>query len=290
MVYWSEVCPVDNACDFSLIDRVIARYRDGGKKIVLDVATMGFPLSIGNNLVSATPVWVMADVSGYDIKSRSLGSSQVERVIRVPDFRDPKFLQAVANFVSKLKRYDGNPSVAQVRIATGMMGEDNPPIGPVGRPVNGISETEWLMFTIKTARLYFSAFQHTQLEFDIGRLSWMGVRGSAVDGAEVDNFLRELFAHRAMLAFDGLSPEVINELRDPSRATGSKKSISYLMRYKSWGGSIGLEAVGPASSPRMTDHAAIAEAVHVIEPDRVVLFGDEWSPAGQVLLNALGYH
>ncbi len=192
--------------------------------------------------------------------------------------------------MQQLIRYDGNPGIAQIRIGTGMMGEDNPLIGPVMAPVNDFSERGWLDYTRKVAELYFSNFSKTELEFDIGRLSWMAARGSAADRDRVDRFVGELQAHHAMLAFNGLSSDCAAALEHPDPRDGLGQSLRYLQAYKAHGGHIGLEAIGPATAPLMHDTAAIASVVRMMKPDRIVLFSDVPADKGTALLTALGYH
>ncbi|HUZ64016.1 MAG TPA: hypothetical protein VMU82_09950, partial [Acetobacteraceae bacterium] len=44
LVYWSRLCPTAGRCDFSLIDKVLRYWGARGKKVVLGVATVGFPI------------------------------------------------------------------------------------------------------------------------------------------------------------------------------------------------------------------------------------------------------
>src|SRR5579864_5029408 len=66
MVYWSTLCPQADSCDFSLIDKTLDYWGRRGKKVLLAVATMGFPDSLPvhgtETLVGATPDWVLAKV------------------------------------------------------------------------------------------------------------------------------------------------------------------------------------------------------------------------------------
>ena len=57
-----------------------------------------------------------------------------------------------------LSRYDGNANIAQIRIATGLMGEDNPLIGPVLASAAGFGEQSWLRYSTALSRVYFSEF------------------------------------------------------------------------------------------------------------------------------------
>lgn len=290
IVYWSSLCPRKGECDFSLIDSSINYWRERGKKIILDVATIGYPLQTDEGRQSATPDWVLNGVRTYAIDTRILATEAREGRQDMPDFRDPAFVDAVADLVAHLARYDGNPNIAQIRIGTGLMGEDNPLMGPLSAPVNGLTEQDWLEYTTKIAALYFAKFKNTQLEFDIGRLSWMSARGGDSDRAQVGLFLDVLLSKHVLLAFDGLSIDCANKILNPDPRNGVSVSLHYLESYKKRGGEIGLEAIGPAYSPGMSDTAALAFVVRAIKPDRLVLFADIDSEKGAKLTKALNYH
>jgi hypothetical protein len=290
IIYWSTLCHEKGHCDFGLIDQAVAYWQQRHKRIVLDVATIGFPLVTSTGVQSATPDWVMKGLRTYSLQTRFLSSTPQQDVAVMPDFRDGRFLAAVTDLVHQLKRYDGNPGISQIRIATGMMGEDNPLIGPLTAPVDDFSERGWLDYTRQMAELYFTTFSKTELEFDIGRLSWMAARGSAADRDRVGRFVAELQAHHALLAFDGLSSDCAAALEHPDPRNGIGQSLRYLQAYKANGGHIGLEAIGPATAPLMRDTAAIASVVRTIKPDRIVLFSDVPASNGTALLTALGYH
>jgi hypothetical protein len=291
LVYWSTLCPEEGHCDFGLIDRTLRYWQTQHKQVVLDVAIDGYPISTPSGLQTATPAWVLANVHTYIWQTKLLGEGPQEVPAVMPDFTDKRFLAEVAALVHQLQRYDGNPAISQIRIATGLMGEDNPLIGPVMASAAGFSERDWLDFTRRVAPLYFAAFHRTELEFDIGRLSWMAARGSPVDRYDVDQFIGELLKHRVLLAFDGLGSECLRqiELSDPRNGIG--QSLRYLREYKSHSGRIGLEAIGHASAPQMRDVQAVVDVVRTIKPDRLVLFSETTGgqrPLDQ-LLTALGY-
>ena len=248
IVYWSSLCPRKGECDFSLIDSSINYWHERGKKIILDVATIGYPLQTDEGQLSATPDWVLSSVRTYAIATRILATEAREGRQDMPDFRDRAFVDAIAELVAQLARYDGNPDIAQIRIGTGLMGEDNPLMGPLSAPVNGLTEQDWLEYTTKIAALYFANFKNSQLEFDIGRLSWMSARGADSDRAQVGVFLDALLSKRVLLAFDGLSADCAKKIREPDPRNGVSVSLQYLESYKKKGGTIGLEAIGDRKS------------------------------------------
>jgi hypothetical protein len=95
MVYWSTICPTA-ACNFSLIDKTIEYWHARGKRVVLTVATNGFPIRVKSagpgDIEGATPEWVMQQIKTYPFASRVLGGlpGEQDRVTQFPDFRDRK--------------------------------------------------------------------------------------------------------------------------------------------------------------------------------------------------------
>src|SRR5450631_2397251 len=98
MVYWSALCPTAHHCDFSIIDEVLHYWGKRGKKVVLDVATIGFPshpLVDSKEIVGATPQWVMKQITTYDYDHTPIldGTPPTnEGSAKFPDFRDKRFL------------------------------------------------------------------------------------------------------------------------------------------------------------------------------------------------------
>jgi glycosyl hydrolase family 42 (putative beta-galactosidase) len=282
MVTWSTLCPTDGHCDFSLIDKTIEYWHARGKRVVLSVPTNGFPVRVKSaapdDIAGATPEWVMRQIKTYGFSSQMLGAlpGEPDQVTQFPDFRDPKYLDLVAALVHELAaRYDGNPTIAQIRIATGAMGEDNPIVGVPGHPWAGYAESQWLDFSRRVVQVYVAAFTRSELQFDITRLSYMWGHGAPAEQAAVDAFIHELFRHRVMLAFDGLSSDSSRllapgyDMRD-----SAARSLLFLKQYHERGGRTKLEAASLLSAPRMQAVAGIIDAVRRIEPEELVFFID----------------
>jgi len=294
IVYWSTLCPQAARCDFKLIDEALTFWARRGRQIVLDVAPIGYPYRTAQGLQNSVPAWAAKATRSYSIQAKILAVGRPESEVAMPDFTDDRFLALVRNLVQLMARYDGNPAVAQIRIATGLMGEDNPLIGPVQAKAAGFSEREWLDFTQRLAAIYFANFKHTQLEFDIGRLAWMAARGSAADRQAVEAFIDNLLSHRVFLSFNGLNDESMALLQQQVSANGLSVALQYLKRYKARGGSIGLEAAAPATAPTMRNIPAIRSVVATLKPDRLVLFSGArcagtCNDPGDQLLRTLGY-
>jgi hypothetical protein len=312
MVYWSTLCPTV-ACDFSLIDKTLDYWQAHGKRVVLEVSTNGFPIRVKptgpDDIAGATPDWVMRQIKAYPFSSRVLGAlpGEQDRVTLFPDFRDPKFLDLVSALVRQLAaRYDGHQAVARIRISTGIMGEDNPMVGPPRQPMAGYTEAQWLDYCRRVSHVFFEAYHRTALEFDLGRLSYMWVRGRPDEKAAVEAFINDLLAHHVMLAFNGLSSES-SGLLEPGVDTrdGAARTLSFVKQYHERGGRTKLEALSLLSAPRMKVVAGIVDTVRRINPDELVFFIDlaqagakvpSHSPLeaqarqnGEQILNELGY-
>jgi hypothetical protein len=196
------------------------------------------------------------------------GGTDVESIY--PDFRDPRFTDEVGALVRELAaRYDGNPTVAQVRIGTGVMAEDNVPIS-LSAPMPGFTEDMWIQYSRRVIALYLAAFHRLELEFDISRLPWVYAIGSAHDKAAADDLVGYLLRNKVFLAFNGLESADLGRLRAPAPRDGIARSLYYLQMYKRSGGRIGLEAISTELDPKMTDFNSVLETVKAVEPNRLV--------------------
>ena len=184
IVYWSTLCPAEIGCDFSLIDKAIEYWKKKQKKIILSVATIGFPIMQPpdrRSVIGASPDWVMKKIRTYSFTTRLLGNIPLNSTTNfvLPDFRDPEFLRLGGELIRNLAlRYDGNPTIARVRIATGAMGEENPIVGPLSKPLAGYAERQWIDYCDAVITQYERAFKKSELEFDISRLPWVRAIGS----------------------------------------------------------------------------------------------------------------
>jgi hypothetical protein len=193
---------------------------------------------------------------------------------KFPDFRDPKLAVEIERLLNGLAKYDGHRGISQIRISTGLMGEDNPRVGPLSSPMPGYHETDWLQYCRRMTDLYREKFNSSELEFDLGRLSWMHAKGNVTEKEAVDNFIAELRHKRVMLAFNGLDSESLKLLTNPEPKNGVSQSLRYVAKYRASGGRIGLEAIGPLASQRFRDIGEIAEIIRKLSPHRLVLFYD----------------
>jgi hypothetical protein len=256
IVYWSRLCFVsDAACDFKLIDDTLAYWRQRGKKVVLGVATIGFPVKSfrggAAHFENATPAWALRDAGSYDFQTKTLGAIGGEHEIAAafPRFWDPHFLADTRRLVDHLKKYDGDPALAQIRIATGLMTEDNPMVGHLNAPMAGYDESQWLDYCRAVFALYRAAFHRTQIEFDIGRLAVAYGRGTPAFRAGVDAFFAQLQAAHVFLAYNGLRDTDLAALKSGDERTGPPFALHRLADALGAGNGAGLEGA-PLTSPR----------------------------------------
>jgi hypothetical protein len=204
-------------------------------------------------------------------------------------------------------RYDGNPTIAQIRIATGAMGEDNPIVGVPGHPWPGYAEAQWLDFSRRVVQVYFSAFRRSELQSTLPACVTCGDPPRPNEKAAVQSFIDDLFRHHVVLAFDGFNSQSSMLLAPGYNITRDSAacSLSFLKRYHARGGRTKLEAYSLLSAPRMQAAAGIVDAIGTIKPDELVFFIDlvqaaakEPAPSplvamarrtGEQILHALGY-
>ena len=134
-------------------------------------------------------------------------------MIDTPKFWRPEFLVELAPMVRELaQHYDGNPTVAELRISLGSMTEENPPVGWFGHTVAGYSDLGWIETCRKIVAIYRREFHSTRLEFDVSRMAigHVVVKDPAYALA-VDNLMSELQRSGVFLAYDGLASNAKNE-------------------------------------------------------------------------------
>jgi hypothetical protein len=279
ILYWAQLCPEDGQCNFKIVDDILSYWRGRGKKIVLSIATVGFPMNtlLGGKVVTieATPNWLLGRICTYSEPVRLIGNaSQLEKVeTPLPCYNDPRFVAAVQAFVTQLSRYDGDTAVSQIRISTGLLGEDNPSPDGYRSKMTGFTPEGWIRYCRIMLQTYAAVFHKTELEFDIGWISWFSVLGGPLGAQEAEQFVSELASHRVMLSFNGLESSTLADLLPNS--TGPGRSLHFLQGSRSRGLDIGLEDSGPLVAPKMRDVDAITRVLAIIQPSRLVLFGTD---------------
>ena len=284
IAYWSTICPTENACNFELIDRVLDYWKARKKKVVLSIATVGFPIRVyqdgQSRELNATPDWVLRRVTTFSEPSRvitAIGEPPHQSLAVFPVYNDPSFVSEIRKLVAQLARYDGNSTIAQVRISAGLLGEDNPSVDGLKSRMPGFSDTVWTNYCRLMLDIYAEKFHRTQLEFDLGRISWSGALGDEAQKRLEATLITELQNKHALIAFDGLESSTLSVLEGPvdRKTLGPARTLSRLVATKQKGESIGLESAAPLQVPRMNDIASIEATIEKIMPSRLVLFGTD---------------
>lgn len=284
VVYWSQLCPEENHCDFSIIDQVVSYWQQRGKKIVLGVATVGYPVSFkhGDSVVlqTATPDWVLRKVRTESEPSRILGiapghqSGQIDSSAIYPDFTDPAFLHEIDTLVTVLaRRYDGNPGIAYLRMSVGFLTEDHPNDG-LRYLLDNLTDRGWLAYCENVRAIFSRSFKRTQLEFDAGRLYWILGQGSSPDRSQARHLLDGMSASGIFIAYNGLNSTSIDLLNKPAGPSGPSQGMHFLQHLHAAGRPIGLEAEGPARVT-MPDIPAVLAVIASLRPSRIILFSSE---------------
>jgi hypothetical protein len=119
-VYWSRLCPEEHRCDLSIIEHALDYWEKRGKKVILNVATVGHPMVVMRDgkraMETPTPAWLLQKVSTYQ-----MGAPPIVPVARpcvpeprvnttLPSYWDPRFLAATQELIQQLARFDGHPA------------------------------------------------------------------------------------------------------------------------------------------------------------------------------------
>jgi hypothetical protein len=314
IIYWSQLCPTENQCNFEMIDRILAFWRERGKKVILAVSVIGSPMervnAAGKTFASATPDWVLHKVATFQSPSnnfiglfpdwKSLANNP-SATFPFPRYDDARFVAEIRKLVRQLgERYDGNPTLAYVRIGAGKSSEDNPigrtnGFGP-GTGMPGFTNHLWTTYSREVAAAYFDSFHRTRLEFNF---DWIAVIAAQVrnvtpvtpaEASEAQAFLAELQRRNVFLTFDG-GPAPVKGVAgataarpagvictgfgpEPSANMPATLAAPYaaVQRLEKMGIPFGLE-IGALSDPCDTP-ATIAAILRFYRPERVIFFAD----------------
>ena len=230
IINWSTLCPEENKYDFSIIDKALAYWGSKGKKVILNVGAVGFPIRYaGGSLQSATPEWVLKKVSTYQKNVRVLpwtpDKSKQEALTTLPSYFDPRFVEETRKLVKLLgERYDGNPALETVRIGTGILGEDNGTFDGLKAAIPGWSKSNWLNYCRQMTDIYETAFQKSQLEFDEGWISIIDVYGTPMEQADARAFTKSLRYRHVFLSSMASTPRIIPSGPHPTKASSRNGS------------------------------------------------------------------
>jgi len=279
IINWSQLCPTPDRCDFSIVEQVLSYWRTRGKRVILAVATVGYPyrsVEGGNpHYVSATPDWVLDQIQTYSADSLALGriGNQTRATVRFPSYSDPRFAKLIAALVQQLSRFDGHVALSQIRISTGFLTEDNPsPAGPKWL-IPGYTDLDWVAYCRQMANLFERNFHQTQLEFDFGVVALAYQRGGPAERLAVDRLVDHLIAQKTFLAFDGLQSSMVTSISPRAKQEDEVPRIVHYLKIAGdkYNGA-GLEAMVPISDDRMQDVKSLVAVVKALKPSRLVLF------------------
>jgi hypothetical protein len=308
IIYWSQLCPLENLCNFAMLDQILEFWGKLGKKVVLCVSTTGAPIERvtgdQHQFVSATPDWVLKKVATFQSASnnfigvyrdwKEMASNPQYKFI-FPRYDDPAFVQEVKKLVRCLgERYDGNPALSYMRIATGKSGEDNP-YGRIGMP--WFTNHLWVNFSREVTDSYLASFHKTRLEFD---MAWTGIVAAGVrnatpvtpnDQKEAQEFIDYIADRNIFIAFNGIaSPPAKNAVPGATAANPAGICSGYspqsdgttpamdaaplaqIARLKQKAIAFGLEG-GALSDPCMAPRR-ISALLEYYKPVRFIFFGD----------------
>jgi hypothetical protein len=311
MVSWNQLCPIspDN-CDFTFIDSVLNYWGSRGKKVVLNIATVGFPYVAWVNgaprLLNETPQWVLDRLQ--PAPDNSLNGTYVATPTTIivnivggvipsfvfPAYWDHRFVEMSRELAFQLaRRYDGHPVISAVRIPYGLQGEENPTVlgASIAKYPAGFTFASWFNYDREITDIYLEAFKRSRLEADITYTPW--IRAYALTNADpafialADGFVNYLIENkdRITLGFNGFSAIACPALTGvtcpetpiPGYTVGQYNvevaAMGYVLKFKADGGQIALEG-GTLLNAAMSGSNVI-NAINALGAERYDMWGGD---------------
>lgn len=299
LLYWSVIEPKPGVYNWGIINRAIRYWRARNKKIVLAPVAYGAPVVFsggwggGGLPQNGLPSWL---IRGHTLHAHSrtlpsypeviLGSTRTSGV-KVPIPWDPVFQIQYARFIRELGlHYNGNSTIAFVRIGVGKEGEEEYPIDCPSELIPqyvctaatkkfGWTPARWYRSAIQITREYLAAFSHTRLSLDFGLTNLF-----------YDKRLPQYFQYHSqaallldycsrngiILGYDGLDDQTLSALQGAHSAISALPQILEL--NSRLGHPVALEAIGPLYNPNMTNPSKILQSVLLVHPKYINFFGD----------------
>jgi hypothetical protein len=311
MIAWNQLCPASpDSCDFTLVDAVLDYWHARGKKVILNVATVGYPYAAWVNgapvYLNETPQWVLdrlAPDAAHPVGGTYPGTPTLTigkipaapiPAMTYPAYWDDRFVQLSSDLASQLAaRYDSHPALQAVRIGYGLQGEENPTIfgAQVALYPAGFTFQSWLTYVRQITDIYLAAFATTTLETDISYTPWIrNYAAGHADPASVaaaDAFVAYLMAHadRISIGYNGFEdtscltlpavacPSATTADLTPARLAIETAAMGYVAQVKAAGQRFSLEG-GPLLNPDMSGPDLDAALVALV-PDRYDLWGGD---------------
>lgn len=280
LLYWSLLNPERGQYSFDELDKALAYWKSKGKHVGLNVATVGWPVRMsqrfGGEIMNATPEWVMRSVTSFRNVTRIFDYHEIieNQQWDFPLYWDEAFVGHVSTFMAELgRRYGNNPMVSFVRIASGVMGEDQPSTSrKLDTGIPDFTPERWLNYTTRMIAIHRRAFPKKPLEFDLIRTSWFLTRGTPKHKALVQDFVRFAAKNDVVFGYNGIRDEAYDNLSNPKYHDYHMFSLlsSYTQTY---GIPVTLEAYGPPQGLPMKDTDKLYKLVATVRPIRVNFFG-----------------
>jgi hypothetical protein len=278
IIYWSILNPKEGEYDFSALDDALKYWSAKGKKVGLNVATVGYPIlmskKFGGGIMTATPDWVMRQVTQYEGETPVFDhKANPKSNYKFPVYWDPKFIRATTAFISELgKHYEANPSVSFVRIGTGFVGEEQPTaVGGLKPKIPEYSAARWFSYTEQMVAAYEKSFPQKPLEYDLLWSCWIAATGESDDTAMALKFVESLANKGIVLGHNGFRSE--SEKLEGNSKHGHGQCLQILEHYSQAGHPVMAEMYGPPWQKEMLETDSILRVMEKVKPIRVNFFG-----------------
>lgn len=284
LVYWSLLCPRKEECNFKVIDSAIELLSNKGKKIALNIVTVGYPILMSKNysgkIENATPTWIMEETIGFNRKTTVIERGVYKKSTwKFPYYRDKYFQEESLKLIKLLgEKYNNNSNISFVRIGTGVVGEENPSTNGKNTEIPSFTNKEWYGYVKKISNSYIKSFPDKELELDIVWAGWVQKYGTPKDNIILNEFLQYLGEKNIVLGFNGMRASSIDEYSNGDSPHANNLRI--LSKYKKAGKSVSLEGYGPPWEESMMPYKNLVEIICEIKPLRVNYFGSVYQFAG----------
>lgn len=277
LLYWSVLCPRKGECNFEVIDSAISHWSNKGKKVGLNIATVGYPIFqskyYGGKIINATPKWVMRTAKTFERKTTIIEKDVYKRSSwEFPFYSDKNFQDESINLIKMLgKKYNKDTNVSFVRIGTGVVGEENPSTNGQNNGIPNFTNISWYDYVKMMTLAYINAFPDKELELDIVWAGWVYKYGSQEDVDVLNKFISLIESNNIVIGFNGMRATSLDELTRGS--SPHAHNLNILNNYRNRGKSISLEGYGPPWDKMMTPYRNLVSIVCELKPVRVNFFG-----------------
>ncbi|MFA5689270.1 MAG: beta-galactosidase [Kiritimatiellales bacterium] len=287
IIYWSVIEPEPGVYRWEIIDEVIDYWKERGKTVAICIAPWAIPVAFSDawgGVQDAFPAWARKEVKYYESSVNIMGNlfEGQKAPLAVPLFLDGKYREHLTRLITGFgKRYDGNPSIAFVRVGIGHIGEETFPVTTVGSSsrhwtkeifqeaaADGATPETWYDYCIWLCGQYRLAFKTTPLSINMILAGYV-YKTDAAQFMQADRFLDYCLIHGIMMGNNGLSDATLSDIENMEQSP--RATYWLLKRYSDAGFPVENEMKAPPQTETNAD--AMLKAVELVRPRYINLFG-----------------